>query len=82
MFQFEVNQFYPKMEIWKTLKVSNLGGIRLNKKENFLVIFLDAPTPNPKPDQGHNIYHDRYDLQTGLYYYTGAGQKGDQTLRG
>ena len=31
-------------------------------------------------DYGRNIYQDYFDEQTGLYYYTGQGQKGDQSL--
>ena len=30
----------------------------------------------------HNIYHDRYDQESGLIYYTGKGQVGEQTLGG
>ncbi len=79
---FEVNEFYQKRDIWKKLKVGAQGGIRPNKSKNFVVIFLDAPTPNPKPGQAHNIYQDRFDFRTGLFHYTGAGQKGSQTLQG
>ena len=81
-FPFEINEFYPKREIWRKLKVGVMGGIRPNVRENYVVVFLDAPTPNPKPGQSHNIYQDRYDAQTGLFYYTGAGQRGNQTLSG
>ncbi len=77
---FEKNQFYTKKEVWQEAGVSNQGGIRLNKDGNFLIVFMDAPELYRKPSSGSNIYHDTFDDKTGLYHYTGAGQKKDQTL--
>jgi len=79
-FPFEKNEFYSKKEVWQELNLSNQGGIRFNKDENWLVIFMDAPELYRKQSQGSNIYHDTYDETTGLYQYTGAGQTGPQTL--
>jgi len=81
-FPFIPGQLYPKKEIWQTLEVSNMGGIRYNSLKNFLVIFLDAHEPLPKFKVTNNIYQDKYDKETGVYHYTGAGQVGDQTLTG
>ncbi len=79
-FLLDKDQFYLKKEVWQKLNLSNQGGIRFNKNENFLVIFMDAPELYRKPSQGSNIYHDTFDNETGLYRYTGAGQTGPQTL--
>ena len=79
-FTFDKDQFYLKKEVWQKLNLSNQGGIRFNKDKNLLVIFMDAPELYRKPSQGSNIYQDTYDKTTGLYQYTGAGQKGPQTL--
>lgn len=80
LFPFEKDQHYAKKEIWQKLHLSNQGGIRLNKDENFLVVFMDAPELYQRTSQGSNIYHDTFDKNTGLYQYTGAGQKRNQTL--
>jgi len=80
--EYIINDFYIKKRIWRDFHVSSQGGIRPNISENLVVVFLDAPTPNPKPGQAHNIYQDRYDPSAGVYYYTGAGQEGDQKHTG
>ncbi|AJW71043.1 HNH endonuclease [Nitrosopumilus adriaticus] len=82
LLNYTINEFYPKSKIWKDFHVANRGGIRPSIDQNLVVVFLDAPNPNPKPGQDHNIYHDRYDTTTGVYYYTGRGQEGDQTPTG
>lgn len=80
IFPFDKDQFYSKKEVWQELGLSNQGGIRFNKDNNLLAIFMDAPELYRKQSQGSNIYHDTYDETTGLYQYTGAGQIGPQTL--
>jgi len=79
---YTLNEFYPKSRIWRDFNVGNRGGIRPNRANNFVIVFLDAPTPNPKPGHDHNIYQDRYDPSTGVYLYTGRGQEGNQVPTG
>jgi hypothetical protein len=79
-FPFVINGFYEKKHVWRTLGVAGQGGIRPNKHKNFVVVFFDTRNPKPVPGRSHNIYRDYYDEPTGLYRYTGEGQKGDQKL--
>jgi 5-methylcytosine-specific restriction protein A len=79
-FPFQVNKFYEKKNVWRRLGVAGQGGIRPNKILNFVVVFFDIPKSKPVPGRSHNIYADFYDRTSGLYRYTGEGQKGDQTL--
>ena len=82
---FSLGHFYKRDDIRKKLQLSNMGGIRVGRKQNIIVLFW-----NPKEEKtlkkyddtknASNIYHDYYDQQTGLYNYTGAGQSGDQEL--
>ena len=79
-FPFHVNAFYEKKNIWRSLGIAGLGGIRPSKRTNSVFLFLNAPSSKSRPGRSHNIYKDDYDLSTGLFRYTGEGQKGDQTL--
>lgn len=79
-FPFLINSFYEKKQIWRPLGIAGQGGIRPNKRLNFVVVFFDTPELKPIPGRSHNIYADFYDTTTGLYRYTGEGQKGDQKL--
>jgi len=54
-----------------------MSGISWDKTRSFLVLFRNARKPVPKQN---NVYHDRYDHQAGLYYYTGKGRTGDKLL--
>ena len=56
-----------------------MDGINHNSIEDFLVLFMNAH--ELKPNQ-NNPYYDHYDPDEKLYYYTGRGLKGDQTLFG
>jgi 5-methylcytosine-specific restriction enzyme A len=80
MFPFELNAFYEKKVIWRTLRIAGQGGIRPNKRGNFVVLFLDSPNPNPILGRSHNVYRDFVDRTTGLIRYTGEGQEGDQRM--
>jgi len=82
---FSLGQFYKRDDIRKKLQLSNMGGIRVGKKQNIIVLFWnpkEEKTKSKKLDTfgQPNIYHDYYDQQTGLYNYTGAGRYGDQEL--
>ena len=57
-----------------------MGGIRPNRQTNSVYVFLNAPSSKPRPGRSHNIYKDDYDALSGLFRYTGEGQKGDQRL--
>jgi hypothetical protein len=78
-FPFVKNQYYPQKEIRTILGTDLMSGISWNKTKSFLVLFRNARKPIPKQN---NVYHDRYDSQTRLYYYTGKGRTGAQTISG
>ena len=71
------NHFYDKKEVSKELGIGASGGIRPNKRKNIVVLFFDSHPIRKVTDYGRNIYQDYFDEQTGLYYYTGQGQKGN-----
>ena len=79
-FPYEVNKFYLKKEIWRKLGTAGQGGIRPNVRGNFVLLFLDAPHPNPIPGKSQNVYKDYYDGDSGLFHFTGRGQYGTQRL--
>jgi 5-methylcytosine-specific restriction protein A len=76
----QINDFYHKKEIQQNFGVGAFGGIRVNTKRNLVVIFIDALPARKITSYGKNIYHDKYDKNAGLYFYTGQGQLGDQQL--
>lgn len=57
-------------EIIKKFGVGNMGGIRYSSKNNIIVL-CDTQS-------GH--YDDKFDKDFQIIYYTGEGQKGNQTL--
>jgi len=62
-----------------------MGGIRVSKKNNLMVLFWNAPSEDPQKERDDeygrvNIYKDSYDKKTGLYRYIGHGQSGNQKL--
>ena len=83
-FPFIPGQFYNHDDIWPKLKIGNRGGIRPSNENKIVVIFWNARNEkqNDTSDSMSNIYLDRYDQESGLIYYTGEGQEGDQTLGG
>jgi hypothetical protein len=75
-----VGQLYSNEEIFKSLKVSNAGGIRLslhNKEVRRAVIMTSVQGLHTA---GENPYHDR--LESEILTYTAAGKLGQQTLAG
>ena len=78
--QFEIDQLYSNEEIFKTLTVSNAGGIRISKNSDSVehcVIMTSSPTIR-KVDE--NPYFDR--VEGNILTYTAAGKAGDQILSG
>ena len=83
-FPFTPGEFYEHDDIWPKLKIGNRGGIRPSNENKIVVIFWNARDEqrNDTSDSLSNIYNDRYEQESGLIYYTGEGQEGDQTLGG
>lgn len=78
-FPFEKGQYYLQKDVRTKLGLNLMFGINYNADGNYIILFMNAHDPKiPK----NNPYIDRFDSQTGLCYYTGAGKKGDQTLTG
>ncbi len=78
-FPYIKNEYYVHKEICNRLGFSVMPGINLNKNLHKIVLFRNAHIL--KPNQT-NIYLDRYDSETGIYYYVGRGLTGNQTLSG
>ncbi len=75
-----VNQLYSNEEIFRSLRVSNAGGIR-PLTENGDVTRAAIMTSVPGLHVvGENPYHDR--MEGGILTYTAAGRMGEQTLSG
>jgi len=79
-FPFSINENYPEREIIKALAIGARGGIRLSRKNNIIVLFFKAHSDRTPSDGGRNVYEDKFDEPSGLCYYTGTGQIGDQTF--
>lgn len=77
---FSEGLVYTRKEIYLGFDVGVSGGIRPNKRKKLVVLFFDVHPIKKITDYGRNIYQDRYDDNTGIFYYTGQGQKGDQSL--
>ncbi|MCF7956475.1 MAG: restriction endonuclease [Phycisphaerae bacterium] len=78
--EFKVNQLYSNEEIFKTLKVSNAGGIRVSKDGDSVehcVIMTSSPEIRKVNE---NPYFDR--VEGDILTYTAAGKLGDQILSG
>lgn len=78
-FPYVKNQYYVQKEIRTNLGTDMMSGISWDKTRTFLVLFRNARKPEPKQS---NVYHDKFDRESGLYHYTGKGRTGDQTLSG
>lgn len=78
-FPFEKNQRYLQKDIRKKLDCHPQLGISFNEKYNFFVLIKNAHKPSSNPD---NVYLDRFDPESGLYYYVGKGTTGNQKLTG
>jgi HJR/Mrr/RecB family endonuclease len=76
----EVGQLYSNEEIFRSLKVSNAGGIRLSLQEKAVQRAVVMTSEQDFHGVGENPYHDR--LESGVLTYTAAGKLGEQTLAG
>lgn len=77
---FSVGKLYSNEEIYKTLKVSNAGGIRLATQDKNVVRALIMTAEQQLHSSGENPYHDRF--ESDILTYTAAGKVGEQTLSG
>ena len=73
-----VGQLYSNEEIFKSLKVSNAGGIRVWSQNKAVVRAAIMTSVQGLHVAGENPYHDR--LEGGILTYTAAGKLGEQTL--
>jgi HJR/Mrr/RecB family endonuclease len=75
-----IDQLYSNEEIFKSLKVSNAGGIRLSLQDKAVLRAVIMTSVQGLHGAGENPYHDR--LESGILTYTAAGKIGQQTLAG
>lgn len=75
-----VGQLYSNEEIFKSLKLSNAGGIRLSLRDKAVLRAAIMTAVQDFHGAGENPYHDR--LEGGILTYTAAGKLGQQTLAG
>jgi hypothetical protein len=75
-----IGQLYSNEEIFKSLKVSNAGGIRLSLQDKAVLRAAIMTSVQGFHGSGENPYHDR--LEGGILTYTAAGKLGQQTLAG
>jgi hypothetical protein len=75
-----VGQLYSNEEIFRSLKVSNAGGIRLSLQDNTALRAVIMTSVQGLHTAGENPYHDR--MEGDVLTYTAAGKLGQQTLAG
>lgn len=75
-----VGELYSNEEIFKSLKLSNAGGIRLSLRDKAVLRAAIMTSVHDFHGAGENPYHDR--LEGGILTYTAAGKLGQQTLAG
>src|SRR5579863_7165938 len=75
-----VDQLYSNEDIFRSLKVSNAGGIRLSLQDKAVLRAVVMTSVQGFHGAGENPYHDR--LEGGVLTYTAAGKLGQQTLAG
>jgi HJR/Mrr/RecB family endonuclease len=75
-----VGQLYSNEEIFRSLKVSNAGGIRLALQDETVLRAVIMTSVQDFHGVGENPYHDR--LEEGILTYTAKGKLGEQTLAG
>ena len=73
-------QLYSNEEIFRSLKVSNAGGIRLSLQGRAVIRAVVMTSLQGLHGAGENPYHDR--LEADVLTYTAAGKIGQQTLAG
>ena len=75
-----VGQLYSNEEIFRSLKVSNTGGIRVSVDKDQVSRAVITTSMPGLHTTGENPYHDR--LEGSVLTYTAAGKLGEQTLSG
>ncbi|MGA2739614.1 MAG: restriction endonuclease [Bryobacteraceae bacterium] len=75
-----VGELYSNEEIFKSLQVSNAGGIRLSLRDKTVLRATIMTSVQDFHGTGENPYRDR--LEGGVLTYTAAGKLGQQTLSG
>lgn len=75
-----IGQRYSNEEIFKSLKVSNAGGVRLSLHDKAVLRAVVMTSVEDFHGAGENPYHDR--LEGSILTFTAAGKLGDQTLAG
>lgn len=78
--ELAVGQLYSNDEIFRSLKVSNAGGIRVWIPDKAVLRATVMTSDQNFHGAGENPYHDR--LEGGILTYTAAGRIGQQTLAG
>jgi hypothetical protein len=80
MQELEIGQLYSNEEIFRSLKVSNAGGIRLSLQDKIVLRAVIMTSVQGLHGAGENPYHDR--LEGDILTFTAAGKLGQQTLAG
>lgn len=75
-----VEQLYSNDEIFRSLGVSNAGGIRLFTEQGLVTRAAVMTSVPGLHVVGENPYHDR--MEAGILTYTAAGKLGEQSLSG
>jgi restriction endonuclease len=75
-----VGELYSNEKIFRSLQVSNAGGIRLSLRDNAVLRATIMTSVQDFHGTGENPYRDR--LEDGVLTYTAAGKRGQQTLSG
>jgi len=75
-----VGELYSNEDIFRSLKVSNAGGIRFSLQDKAVLRAAIMTSVQDLHGSGENPYHDR--LEGGILTYTAAGKLGQQTLAG
>jgi HJR/Mrr/RecB family endonuclease len=78
--ELAIGQLYSNDEIFRSLKVSNAGGIRLSIADKAVLRATIMTSDENFHGARENPYHDR--LEGGILTYTAAGKLGQQTLAG
>jgi HJR/Mrr/RecB family endonuclease len=80
MDELVVGMLYSNEEIFKSLTVSNAGGIRLHTQGGAVVRAVIMTSVESFHAIDENPYHDRFEAD--ILTYTAAGKLGEQTLAG
>ncbi|MGO9588766.1 MAG: restriction endonuclease [Candidatus Acidiferrales bacterium] len=80
MEELVIGQLYSNEEIFKSLKVSNAGGIRFSLQAKTVLRAVIMTSVQDFHGAGENPYHDR--LEGDVLTYTATGKLGQQTLAG